>query len=115
MAVARPKAKRSSKRTTVVPSATNLPEAAADDQNRRIRHYLISMGIRTVCFVAGVALWGVNRWAAGACFAAAAILPYVAVVFANATGQRKIDVMGSVVPEPTNRREIHAPDDRGRA
>lgn len=102
-------ARRNATRKAVVPSATNLPEAAADDQNRRLRQYVISMAIRTVCFVAGVALWEVNKWASGACFVLATVLPYIAVVFANATGQRKIDVMGSVTPTPTNRKEIHAP------
>lgn len=83
-----------------VPSATNLPEAAADDQNRRLRQYVISMVIRTICFIAAVATWSLNRWVSITCFAASAILPYVAVVFANATGKRKIDVMGSVTPPP---------------
>lgn len=71
-----------------------------------MRNYLISMGIRTVCFVAGVVLWSINIWLAVACFVLATVLPYIAVVFANATGQRRIDVMGSVTPQPTNRREI---------
>lgn len=90
-------------------SATNLPEAAADDQGRRMRNYLVSMGIRTVCFVAAVLTWGVSRPLSVACFAAAAILPYVAVVFANATGTRRIDKVGAVTPPPTPHKEIHGP------
>lgn len=81
-----------------IPSATNLPAAPRDDRDARIKHYLISMGIRTVCFVAAVLLWGPLRWASVLCMIGAAVLPYFAVVFANATQQRRIDVLGSVRP-----------------
>ena len=101
--------RRDPKGKSSVPSATNLPQAAQDDQNRRMRQYLLSMGIRTVCFVAGVLLWGVNKWIAGACFVLATILPYIAVVLANATGKRKIDVVGSVPVEPSTHRAIPRP------
>lgn len=90
-----------------LPSATSLPESAKDDQSKRMRNYLISMGLRTVCFIAAVVLWNFNRWAAGACAVLATILPYIAVVFANATGKRRIDLMGSVQPPPAPHKEIH--------
>lgn len=89
------------------PSATSLPESAQDDQGRRIRGYLVSMGIRTVCFLAGVATWGPVRPLSLVFFAFAAVLPYVAVVFANATGTRRIDRAGAVTPAPVPQREIH--------
>lgn len=81
-----------------VPSATNLPAPARDDRDSRTKNYLISMGIRTVCFVLAVLLWGPLRWASIVCMVAAVVLPYFAVVFANATNQRRIDVLGSVRP-----------------
>lgn len=81
-----------------IPSATNLPAAARDDRDSRIKHYLVSMGIRTVCFVLAVLLWGPLRWASVVCMIAAVLLPYFAVVFANATNKRRIDVLGSVRP-----------------
>ena len=37
----------------------------------------------------------------------AILLPYVAVVFANATGKRRIDTMGAVTPPPVPHKEIH--------
>jgi hypothetical protein len=55
----------------------------------RQRRYVVSMGIRTACFVAaiGAALAGIG-WLWPILIAAALILPYVAVVMANATGSR---------------------------
>lgn len=53
------------------------------------------MGIRTVCFVLAFVLDGVLRWT---CVGLAVVLPYIAVVAANATNRRRIDVLGSVTP-----------------
>lgn len=97
---------------TARPSATNLPESAGDDQSRRVRGYLISMGIRTVCFLLAVVTWQPLRPLSIAFFALAAVLPYVAVVFANATGKRRIDTLGSVVPPPLPHKELHGSSDR---
>lgn len=70
--------------------------SAQTSHSARIRsrqtRYLVSMGVRTLCFVLAVATDGTLRWI----FAVAAIvLPYVAVVMANAGGE--IDSGG---PEP---------------
>lgn len=51
------------------------------EQVGRTRRYLISMGIRTVCFVAAIFTPGWPRWAL---IAGAIVLPYLAVVVANA-------------------------------
>lgn len=56
-----------------------------DEMRHRMRRYLISMSIRTVCFVLAVILHGWLRWAAAA---AALVLPYIAVVMANAGPRR---------------------------
>ncbi len=61
-----------------------------------MRRYLLSMGTRTLCFVLAVVLTGPARWV---CVVLAVILPYVAVVVANATNRRRIDVLGSVRPD----------------
>jgi len=58
----------------------------------RQRRYLISMGIRTVCFVLAVVTDGWLRWAF---IVAAVVLPYFAVIVANAAGE--VDDGG---PEP---------------
>jgi hypothetical protein len=58
----------------------------------RQRRYLISMGIRTLCFVLAVVADGWLRWAF---IIAAVVLPYFAVIVANAAGE--VDEGG---PEP---------------
>lgn len=66
-------------------SISALPPSPAVDRARRLRGYLISMGIRTVAFaVAGLAVVvGWPSWIAWVCIVAAVLLPYPAVVFAN--------------------------------
>ncbi len=59
------------------------------DLRGRQRRYLISMGIRTVCFLLLVVTSGWLRWA----FAAGALLlPYVAVVLANSGPRIEADL-----------------------
>lgn len=67
-----------------------------------MRRYLLSMGIRTACFVlAFVALWGLHWTVIGWLLViAAAILPYFAVVVANATRPRGISRLEPVKPNP---------------
>jgi hypothetical protein len=60
---------------------TSAPKRLSSDLAGRQRRYLISMIIRTVCFLLTVALPSPYRWFA---LAGAMILPYVAVVVANA-------------------------------
>ena len=62
-------------------SVTGVQTSLRDDLNLRKKRYLISMSIRTVCFVLSVVAHGWLRWV----FVAFAVfLPYVAVVMANA-------------------------------
>ncbi len=58
---------------------------SADIRRREVR-YLLSMGIRTLCFVLAIVTDGAVRWVL---VAAAVFLPYVAVVLANATDRRE--------------------------
>ncbi|SRR5690606_32507733 len=55
------------------------------DQRARTRRYLISMAIRTVCFIGAIIATGWLRWAL---VAGAVLLPYVAVIMANAGRKR---------------------------
>ena len=61
---------------------TTAASSRADDIAARQRRYVISMGIRTVCFVSAVLVDGWLRWVL---VVAALLLPYVAVVMANNT------------------------------
>jgi hypothetical protein len=60
-----------------------------DDIRARQRRYLISMGIRTVCFVAAVIVR--DGWLMWVLIAGALVLPYVAVVMANAAFNKTDD------------------------
>ena len=82
-------------------AVTGLPASLEDDQAQRMRRYLVSMGIRTACFsLAVVALavlhWTVVGWTLVVC---AAVLPYIAVVMANAARSPQSTVLGPVMPD----------------
>lgn len=69
---------------------TSAPEPLADDLARRQRRYLWQMGIRVLCFVAAAVLWPYVPVAVSlTLIAAAAILPYIAVLLANAGRERR--------------------------
>ncbi len=68
---------------------TTAAASRDDDIRMRQRRYIISMGIRTVCFVAAVIVGhGVIMWLL---IVAALLLPYVAVVMANAASSKADD------------------------
>ena len=54
-----------------------LVKVTSIDRDARTRRYLISMTIRTLCFPAAILVDGYRRWVL---FAAAVVLPYIAVV-----------------------------------
>ena len=60
---------------------TSAPKSLSNDLAGRQRRYLISMMIRTVCFILTVVLPSPYRWFA---LVGAVTLPYIAVVIANA-------------------------------
>ncbi|MBS1905320.1 MAG: DUF3099 domain-containing protein [Actinobacteria bacterium] len=70
-------------RRTPDAAVTSLPRAPRDEARTRVRHYVITMSIRMVCFVLMFVVqpMGWWTWVFGI---AAAVLPYIAVVFANA-------------------------------
>ena len=75
----------------VVYSITGARRGLRDDVQSRTRRYLISMGIRTACFLFAVAIDGWLRWVL---IAAAVLLPYFSVVFANSGRERIQDFSG---------------------
>ncbi|MGN7949889.1 DUF3099 domain-containing protein [Microbacterium sp. 22215] len=67
----------------LVPAVTSLPQSLQAEADHRVRRYALTMTIRIVCFalMMFVQPYGWYTWV----FAlAAAVLPYIAVVFANA-------------------------------
>ena len=79
---------------------TSAQRPRSEDINGRQRRYLISMGIRTVCFVlaAVTATQGAPWWLWGSFAVAAIVLPYVAVVLANAVRPRLPGSSAPVTP-----------------
>jgi len=75
------------------------PSLSEDIRSRQFR-YLVSMTIRTVCFVLAIVTNGWLRWVF---FTGAVFLPYVAVVIANA-GRETAEPVPLVPPAP--QREI---------
>ena len=74
------------------PDAVRITTAGASrnaDISARQRRYVLSMGIRTVCFVAAIiaSMAGIH-WLWPILIAAALLLPYVAVVMANAANTK---------------------------
>lgn len=66
-----------------VPAVTSLPQSPQAEADHRVRRYALTMTIRIVCFalMMFVQPYGWYTWVFAA---AAAVLPYIAVVFANA-------------------------------
>jgi len=80
---------------------TSASIALSLDQAGRKRRYLISMSLRTICFIGAVFTSGNLRWALifGAIF-----FPYIAVVIANA-GRENFFFNGKQVESPTRKIE----------
>ena len=65
---------------------TTAPETTGSDISRRQTRYLISMGVRVLCFIGAIVVGpGWVRWVL---IAGAVFLPYIAVVMANAASPR---------------------------
>lgn len=86
---------------------TTAAASRADDIRARQKRYLLSMSLRTLCFVGAIvaSLAGVN-WLWPILIAAAIVLPYIAVVMANAAANRddgfQLRQGGPVRPELTS-------------
>lgn len=63
-------------------SITSLPESPGDERNRRMLNYAIAMGVRLVCVLL---CFFVQGWWLVLPILGAVVLPYVAVVAANAS------------------------------
>lgn len=81
---------------------TSLPQSPQEEATARVRRYWIMMGIRMACFALTVLVtpYGWYTWVFAA---AAAVLPYIAVVFANAVSPTTSTPAESPVQELTAR------------
>lgn len=90
---------------------TDAARSRVEERDERVRRYLWSMGVRTLCFILAVTL--LHGWEQWVAIAASLVLPWVAVIVANA---------GPVRPQrqqpaffvPTPERAISSDDDERR-
>jgi hypothetical protein len=84
-----------------------------EDVRGRQRRYVISMSVRTVAVILAASLWNVERYVAVVALVLGLVLPYVAVVIANAGRENAPSLPSSFIGVPT--RPMIAPpraDDR---
>ena len=72
---------------------TSAQRPRSEDISGRQRRYLISMGIRTACFL--LAVFSIGHWFMWVFLVGAVFLPYVAVVVANAGAPTDPDYTGN--------------------
>lgn len=102
------------KRNPPAISVTSAPQSLAADQSRRVSRYLIQMGVRVACFLLAVLLWKhVPLWLSILFLVGAVLLPYTAVLFANA-GRERVESSGTMMagPELTSGPDTHQEDSR---
>lgn len=68
-------------------SITGVTAGTTESQKERQRRYLISMSIRTICWILAIVTNGWLRWVF---FTGALLLPYFSVVVANAGRERRL-------------------------
>ncbi|MEV7276269.1 DUF3099 domain-containing protein [Streptomyces sp. NPDC093111] len=90
---------------------TGARQGLADDVRGRQRRYVISMSIRTLSVIAAASLWNVERYVAVVALVIGALLPYVAVVIANAGRESAPSLPSSFIPPPV-RPELEADAER---
>ncbi|MFR0356534.1 DUF3099 domain-containing protein [Streptomyces sediminimaris] len=78
-----------------------------EDVRGRQRRYVISMSIRTVAVILAASLWNVERYVAVVALVLGAVLPYVAVVIANAGRENAPSLPSSFIGGPV--RQVLAP------
>jgi hypothetical protein len=68
---------------------TTAAKSPLQERRERERRYLLTMGLRVLCFIAAIVLFAVGlRWVGLIAAAGSLVLPWVAVVAANAAPRR---------------------------
>ncbi|WP_328486654.1 DUF3099 domain-containing protein [Streptomyces zaomyceticus] len=80
---------------------TGARQGLADDVRGRQRRYVISMTVRTLSVIAAAVLWNVERHVAVVALALGVLLPYIAVVIANAGRESAPSLPSTFVATPT--------------
>jgi hypothetical protein len=80
---------------------TGARAGLTEDVKGRQRRYVISMSIRTLCFLLAIILWHVQIVLAAIALVLGGLLPYIAVVIANAGRENTPGLPSAFVPGPT--------------
>lgn len=83
-----------------VQRVTSARGSHTEDVGRRMRNYAFSMGIRTLCVIGAVLAF--PNWWAWLFVPGAVVLPYVAVILANAGRERTPSGVAAVSPQAGN-------------
>ncbi|MFC9000141.1 DUF3099 domain-containing protein [Streptomyces rochei] len=86
-----------------------------EDVRGRQRRYVISMSIRTLSVVLAACLWNVERHVAIVALVLGAVLPYIAVVIANAGRENAPSLPSTFVTMPTAPMTTPPRDDEAQA
>ncbi|MEU9013489.1 DUF3099 domain-containing protein [Streptomyces sp. NPDC048479] len=87
--------------STEVFRITGARQGLADDVRGRQRRYVISMSVRTVAVILAAVLWNVERHVAIVALVVGGLLPYIAVVIANAGRENAPSLPSTFVPTPS--------------
>lgn len=77
---------------------TDAHPSVTDDIRHRQRRYALTMGIRTLCVILAVVLWQESRIAAIIAIVCGGVLPYIAVVYANAGRETTVEPPEAYIP-----------------
>ncbi|MFE1439797.1 DUF3099 domain-containing protein [Streptomyces sp. NPDC058739] len=80
---------------------TGARQGLQDDVRGRQRRYVISMSVRTVSVVLAAVLWNVERHVAIVALVLGLVLPYIAVVIANAGRENAPGLPSTFVSTPS--------------
>jgi hypothetical protein len=80
---------------------TGARTSLQEDVRGRQRRYVISMTIRTLAVILAATLWNVERHVAIVALVLGAVLPYIAVVVANAGRENAPSLPSTFVTPPT--------------
>ncbi|KUM81776.1 DUF3099 domain-containing protein [Streptomyces sp. ISL-22] len=86
--------------STQVFRITGARAGLQDDVRARQRRYVISMSVRTVSVILAATLWNVERHVAIVALVLGAVLPYIAVVIANAGRENAPSLPSTFVTAP---------------
>lgn len=96
---------------------SGAPRSLTEDVDARTRRYLWSMAVRTACFLLCVLFWVVldQRILASLFLVGAVLLPYIAVVIANAGRERRVQPpTAQIISDQPGLPPAAGPDKEGR-